>query len=558
MAFNVTQCPVCESTFNTNARMLESAVGRVRCGACLAVFDAARNYIEEADNDSAYHGEESVFVGNNPEEFFDPSLFLTRSALTASDEAAVPSEMESSDNEAPIAEDLFSNFEQAETGDSTIAIGEGLDKENAEEQVKQEPFAGISSDYESLIETAAGQEAPRDDDSMKADPELAVVDAEEFKQEDQDQAWEFQQGPPAAEPENENTTAQEDANASDIENPDQSPAIEPAETETVEPLEAENDSETELDVATESENDAEPEMDANIEAGIQLEAIENEEQLKSPVLDWSALDDEPSPIESIEEEAAETRFILESDPEEAQEEEADTESEPHLAAVDEEAIAEQELVEIQQEQAEESTDVIRARALEAELEDEDALEAIPQENLAVLGEMSTPLELQRAGNSRWGQRIALSCIVLLLGGLLAAQYLWRSMEVYSQRAQLRPFLEFSCNWLNCELPPYSDIAAIRSDNLSVRSHPELANGLMVNTTIRNTAAFPQAFPIMVLSFNSTSNNIIALREFAPQEYLEPALQSFSSMPVMTPVQIDLEIIDPGPDAVNYTLAFRLP
>ncbi len=38
---------------------------------------------------------------------------------------------------------------------------------------------------------------------------------------------------------------------------------------------------------------------------------------------------------------------------------------------------------------------------------------------------------------------------------------------------------------------------------------------MVNTTIRNTADFPQAFPIMVLSFNSASNSIVALREFSP-------------------------------------------
>jgi len=30
------------------------------------------------------------------------------------------------------------------------------------------------------------------------------------------------------------------------------------------------------------------------------------------------------------------------------------------------------------------------------------------------------------------------------------------------------------------------------------------------------------------------------------------------MPSQTPLQIDLSIIDPGDDAVNYTLAFRNP
>ena len=63
---------------------------------------------------------------------------------------------------------------------------------------------------------------------------------------------------------------------------------------------------------------------------------------------------------------------------------------------------------------------------------------------------------------------------------------------------------------------------------------------------------------MVLSFNSASNEIVALREFSPEEYLDPGLRDVAIMPSMSPVQVSLEIIDPGPGAVNYTLAFRLP
>jgi hypothetical protein len=64
--------------------------------------------------------------------------------------------------------------------------------------------------------------------------------------------------------------------------------------------------------------------------------------------------------------------------------------------------------------------------------------------------------------------------------------------------------------------------------------------------------------VMILSFNSATNGVIALREFAPEEYLDPALRQFSQMPPNTPVQVELDIIDPGPFAVNYTLAFRRP
>jgi len=52
--------------------------------------------------------------------------------------------------------------------------------------------------------------------------------------------------------------------------------------------------------------------------------------------------------------------------------------------------------------------------------------------------------------------------------------------------------------------------------------------------------------------------VIALREFSPSEYLDTGLRSIQSMPPMTPVQIGLAIMDPGPEAVNYTLAFRWP
>ena len=80
MSFNVTQCPACESTFNTNSRVLAAAAGKVRCGACLNIFEAIDNFLIPEVADAAPDQDESVFVGNDPQAFFDPSSFLTRSA----------------------------------------------------------------------------------------------------------------------------------------------------------------------------------------------------------------------------------------------------------------------------------------------------------------------------------------------------------------------------------------------------------------------------------------------------------------------------------------------
>ena len=172
--------------------------------------------------------------------------------------------------------------------------------------------------------------------------------------------------------------------------------------------------------------------------------------------------------------------------------------------------------------------------------------------------MSTPVELLARKESSLLRRTLLFLSILLLGGLLSSQYLWQRMELYSQLPQLRPGYEIACSYVNCALPQYTDIDSIRSENLTVRTHPSRANGLMVNTVIRNTAEFEQPFPILILSFNSVENSVIALREFTSTEYLGAGLRSIRAMPAKTPAQISLAIMDPGPEAVNYTLAFRWP
>ncbi len=346
MSFSVTRCPACESTFNTNSRVLAAAAGRVRCGACLNVFEATDKLLDGMGAKASADESESVFVGNDPQQFFDPSHFFTRSSLTET--GTVEPEPEPEDEQV-----LHGELEQAET---------------------------LPDDF--FVTVAA---------ELQAEKGKSL-----------------------------------------------------AETDTASLTGAE------------------------------------------------------------------------------------------------------------------STEAIRARALKTELQDEEALEAIPRENLAALGKMSPPLELPGKRESRWLRSTGLFLTILLLGAALSAQYLWQHRQPYSQVVRLRPLYEFGCTYLNCTLPEYSDIQAIRSDKLTVQTHPEIDNGLMVTTVIRNTSAFPQAFPVLLLGFNSAENTLIALREFAVSEYLDPDLHSFRLMPSMMPVQINLAIMDPGPEAVNYTLAFRLP
>lgn len=463
MAFHVTQCPGCDSTFNASARLLESAHGRVRCGACLTVFDAVEYFIDQAQSRDDQTSEESVFVGNNPLDYFNPSVFLTRAALTEDEDIGI--EEQTSDSiESAIETPAQVQFDQ----DFFAAVA-------AELQPPSEPTEPTALDATQPILAAAVTPVP-------------ASEPEEFSEFDPHPA-------PEPEPEPEQTIQPRTSRLEDIKLA-VSFLLPPAPQ-----IKAEQQTITEQPVAALDE--------VTSQAGEQSEQVQLEHAFLDAVADGA--------------EHAEVK-------------------------------AEAEGNELEQD----STAAIRARALQTELEDEDALEPIPEENLASLGRVAPPLELTTKRESRWLRSLVLSLVTLLLLGTLIAQFLWQRTSLYSQVAQVRPLYEWACQWVACALPEYSDIDAIRSDNLVVRSHPEIANALMINIVFRNTADFPQAFPILILSFNTVTNNIVALREFAPSEYLNSGLQNLSLMPVMSPVQVNLELIDPGPDAVNYTLAFRRP
>jgi len=670
MSFNVTQCPTCESTFNTNSRVLNAAAGKVRCGACLNVFEAIDHFLlPDADDETTLEHGESVFVGNNPQEFFDPSRFLTRSALTE------PSNNESTAIETVDEQDLHDKLERSE------AVSEDFFA-----TVAGELHSNHDTQKLSAIEAKLGSE---NDDPPLEQPDQAteqVADAiidERFEEEILDsfdaQAQTTPEQPTpdeteqttdteasfsaAAEPDLETDPEQQHRTNEDlIENEgevgqettenfaaQQSPSINDRSFTGIE-LSASFSFDPRLAARTKQddiEDNTQPDSESIQEQEEQSEAVardkerleQNEEQFLNAVseeleqnslpendapqsdnrdspAEYLSADDSPGeteaqnpdvlsddtpelflPKEVASEPAATNLEVTDEDNSSridlssvanssseadiqrediaAPEEGVHTDTEPRAAAeliegsVEAEAQAAEialteQAASIATEQAlkteldEDSTEAIRARALETELNDEQALEAIPQENLAALGAMSTPLELLSRKESRLLRNALLSLSIVILSGLLSGQYLWRHKDLYSQLPQLRPLYEQACTMLDCDLPDYTDIDSIRSENLTVRTHPTFTNGLMVNTIIRNTAAFDQPFPLLILSFNSAANNVIALREFSPSEYLESGLRSVQSMPPTTPIQIGLAIMDPGPEAVNYTLAFRWP
>ena len=143
-------------------------------------------------------------------------------------------------------------------------------------------------------------------------------------------------------------------------------------------------------------------------------------------------------------------------------------------------------------------------------------------------------------------------------GILALllQVFWYQFESWSRDPVLRPLYSIACATLACELPAMQDLKKMRTRNLIVRSHPELTRALIVDAVIVNDWDYPQSFPELELTFKSLNGELVAGRRFQPSEYLSGELSGKTEMPPRTPVRIELEIEDPGPEAVNYFLSFR--
>jgi hypothetical protein len=171
--------------------------------------------------------------------------------------------------------------------------------------------------------------------------------------------------------------------------------------------------------------------------------------------------------------------------------------------------------------------------------------------------MDDTLELEEQRISRRIRRafaLVCACIVVLTGVL--GVFAWQRLPVLSLDPALRPFYVTACNLLGCQLPVYRNTTLIETDNLVVRSHPSQPDALELTAIFSNQARFDQPFPVIELQFRDLDNRLVESREFMPVEYLPQALRSLPGMPVRSPVQITLQLPDPGPTAVNYQLNFK--
>jgi len=183
--------------------------------------------------------------------------------------------------------------------------------------------------------------------------------------------------------------------------------------------------------------------------------------------------------------------------------------------------------------------------------------ALRDEHLFELDE--EPLQLDwRQPQKPWGRWLVWGLLNLLGAAALGGQYGLYHFDELARQDQYRPWFEQLCPTLGCNLPSKVDITQIKSSNLVVRSHPEFSGALVVDAILYNRAPFSQPFPLLEMRFADITGQLLASRRFKPSEYLAGELAGNAEMPPQTPIHISLDILDPGTQAVNYSLSFHSP
>ncbi|HBX57286.1 DUF3426 domain-containing protein [Pseudomonas sp. UBA2684] len=170
-----------------------------------------------------------------------------------------------------------------------------------------------------------------------------------------------------------------------------------------------------------------------------------------------------------------------------------------------------------------------------------------------------PLQLDwQTPQKPWGRWLGWGLLNLIGAAALAGQYIHYHFDELARQDQYRPWFEQLCPTIGCTLPSKVDIAQIKSSNLVVRSHPQFSGALVVDAILYNRAPFAQPFPLLEMRFADINGQLLASRRFKPSEYLAGELAGQAEMPPQTPIHISLDILDPGTQAVNYSLSFHSP
>jgi hypothetical protein len=111
--------------------------------------------------------------------------------------------------------------------------------------------------------------------------------------------------------------------------------------------------------------------------------------------------------------------------------------------------------------------------------------------------------------------------LILLSALVTQVAHFYRAELAVSTPSLRPLLESACAVLDCEipLPRHVELVSIEASDLQV--DPTQGGALTLTATLKNRAAYAQAWPLLEITLTDVQDNAVLRRVLQPTEYLPP-------------------------------------
>jgi predicted Zn finger-like uncharacterized protein len=142
---------------------------------------------------------------------------------------------------------------------------------------------------------------------------------------------------------------------------------------------------------------------------------------------------------------------------------------------------------------------------------------IPGYNKWAEGAFTAPVSVSApTARPAWPFVLAALLLLIALGGQIAHHY---RAELAVTTPALRPLLESICEALDCEipLPRHVELVSIEASDLQV--DPAQGGALTLSATLKNRAAYAQAWPLLEITLTDVQDNAVLRRVLQPGEYL---------------------------------------
>jgi predicted Zn finger-like uncharacterized protein len=137
---------------------------------------------------------------------------------------------------------------------------------------------------------------------------------------------------------------------------------------------------------------------------------------------------------------------------------------------------------------------------------------------------------------------------------LCGQLIFVQRDAFAQDPTMRPLIARMYTLAGCQMPARRAVERIELVRRNVYAHPNVDDALIIDAKFINNADFPQPYPIVTVSLGDIRGKPLIRRNFSPQAY-RPELDPNARIAPGSPVQISLEVFDPGREARTFQIGF---